>query len=175
MYGVGLEPIEPDKPTGFALKDDIAIISLDTKATFDGDMLAEFTWSARSFDTASRKGRSPRDQYRTLTSSSQAHGASRNLRKEISNCELHEGTLATMRCEIEDVFEPPCHNDCEEPVERIDGQSYDHTQHKTCTPRKKIVLVLPNREKCLNDLKILGCDIHQGYVPMELLVLQEPR
>jgi hypothetical protein len=175
MYGVGLEPIEPDKPTGFALKDDIAIISLDTKATFDGDMLAEFTWSARFFDTASRKGRSPRDQYRTLTSSSQAHGASRNLRKEISNCELHEGTLATMRCEIEDVFEPPCHNDCEEPVERIDGQSYDHTQHKTCTPRKEIVLVLPNREKCLNDLKILGCDIHQGYVPMELLVLQEPR
>jgi hypothetical protein len=96
MYGVGLEPIEPDKPTGFALKDDIAIISLDTKATFDGDMLAEFTWSARFFDTASRKGRSPRDQYRTLTSSSQAHGASRNLRKEISNCELHEGTLATI-------------------------------------------------------------------------------
>jgi hypothetical protein len=67
-----------------------------------------------------------------------------------------------MRRTVKELFEPLCRDYDDKSIARSDEKSYDHAQNKTCIPRKKVILLLPDKEKCLRDLKVLGCDFHKG-------------
>jgi hypothetical protein len=160
-YGAKLRAIDETKPTGFDLNHDVAIMSLDTESKSVGDKLVEFTWAARYLDTATLKSVSPQDYYKRLEES-QVHGTSIHSRDYRSGSTAQIVALAAMRRAIKDVFKPLCRDYDDKPVPWVEEKSYDHAQHKTCIPRKKMILLLPDREKCLRDLKILGCEFHRG-------------
>jgi hypothetical protein len=169
-YGTKFEALVYTEPTNLDAKDGTAIISLDTKSKFEGDRLVEFTWAACFFDIATLRGASAGEYpWRVQgVGELQAHGASHQSRKEDLHCGIHESTLVTARRAISNIFEPLCRDADDKPIERTEGVSYDHTQHKRCTPRKKVILLLPDREKCLGDLKTLGFDPHKRYVTMQV-------
>jgi hypothetical protein len=161
VYGAKLRVTHETNPTGLDLKHDVAIISLDTESKSEGDKLVEFTWAARYFDTATLKSVSPQDYYQRLEQS-RAEGTSFNSRKHRPGSTAHIVALATMRRAVKELFEPLCRDYEDKSIARFDEKSHDHAQHKTCIHRKKVILLLPDKEKCLRDLKILGCDFHKG-------------
>jgi hypothetical protein len=161
VYGAKLRVTGGTKPTGFDLKHDVAIISLDTESTSEGDKLVGFTWAARYFDTATLKSVSPQD-YDKRFEESRVYGTSFNSREHRPGSTAHIVALADMRRAVKELFEPLCRDYDYKSIARSDEKSYDHAQHKTCIPRKKVILLLPDKEKCLRDLKVLGCDFHKG-------------
>ena len=160
VYGVKLRATEETGPIHFDLNHDVAVISLDTESKCEGDKLIEFTWAARYFDTATLKSVSPHDYYRRLEES-RVYGTSFNSREYRPGSAAQMVALAAMRRALKDVFEPLCLDDDDKPIARFDKRNNDHAQHKMCSPRKRVILLLPNKEKCLRDLKILGCEFHK--------------
>jgi hypothetical protein len=140
VYGAKLRVTGGTKPTGFDLKHDVAIISLDTE---------------------SLKSVSPQD-YDKRFEESRVYGTSFNSREHRPGSTSHIVALADMRRAVKELFEPLCRDYDYKSIARSDEKSYDHAQHKTCIPRKKVILLLPDKEKCLRDLKVLGCDFHKG-------------
>jgi hypothetical protein len=160
-YGAKLRATDETKPTGFDLNHDVAIISLDTESTSEGDKPVEFTWAARYFDTATLKSVSPHDYYKRLEES-RVYGTSFNSHEYRPGSTAQIVALAAMCRAVKDVFKPLCRDDDDKPIARFDERNHDHAQHKMCIPPKRVILLLPDREKCLRDLKILGCEFYKG-------------
>jgi hypothetical protein len=110
-YGSKLRPLDVARPIWFDLKDDVVIISMDTSSTFERDVLVGFEWAACYFDTASLKGAAPEEFVDKLTDirgfGDRWSPADTNPKRGLRN-----GTLACLRREINDVFEPLCRDHC---------------------------------------------------------------
>lgn len=158
-----MEAIDETKSTGFDLEDDVAIISLDTRSKLEGGALVEFAWAARYFETATLKTVPPQEHHKRIDDS-RAYGGRYNSRRGDLIQGMDEDTLAMIRHTVKDVFEPLCRDANDKPIEQSDERSHNHAQHKTCILRKKVILLLPEKERCLRDLTVLGCNFHKGYV-----------
>jgi hypothetical protein len=156
-YGTKLKAIEYTKPTGFDMKDDVTIISLDTKPTFEGDVLVSFGWSGCSFDASDFKGVSPQD-YEKKLKGSRPLGNTYMDGTQPGCRQVSEDSLTSVRHAIQDILHPLCEH-------HSDGSShrniYDHTGHKACRSWKKTILLVPDKTKCQRDFEIIGLDISQ--------------
>lgn len=110
-YGSRLRHLDPAKPTWFDFKDDVVIISLDTCSTFERDLLVGFEWAARYFDTARLQTASPEE---FLGKVEDIRGFVDTWSPPDTNPKrgLCNETLACLRREISDVFEPLCRDHC---------------------------------------------------------------
>lgn len=192
-YGQKVPAIEPGVPTGFVRKGNVILMSLELVVKYDEGMLTYITWAVRSFDTALLKDASPKDYIQALHKS-RTFGANWDSSTRRPKRGLHDITLGGVRRAIMDAFEPICldhcvnsvhENDssehtgnttldlqicnprrdvCDDEVHNNDQNNYDHTLHKTCKPRRNIILLLPKKESCLRHLEALGCDLFKQYV-----------
>jgi hypothetical protein len=114
------------------MKDDVTIISLDTKSTFEKGELVAFAWSSCSFDASDLKGESPQG-YDEKLRGLRIFGNS--LTSGTSGRSLRQAIVASMHPEIQDIF------------------------HSPCRPRKRTFLLLPDTKRCLHDFENLGCHL----------------
>lgn len=150
-------------------------------------MLTEVTWAVRTFDTAALEGTPPADYLEKLQKS-RTFGGHWECCRVVPKRGLQDITLGAIRRAINDALEPLClddcdnvahHNDqsnqdqrdtlprevcnpkrvvCNNPIHKTDQNNYDHSKHKSCKPRRNIVLLLPEKEVTLRNLQFLGCD-----------------
>lgn len=192
-YGQKLPAIANDVPTGFSRCEDAILMSVDIDIRYDEDMLTCVTWAVRSFETAFLKDESPKD-YAQVLHKSRTFGGNWDATGNSPKQGLFEHTLAGIRRAINDAFEPMCLDHCSRSAhENIqsdhsqttasdlaicnpkryvcnnlahynDRDNYDHTLHKECKPRRNIILVLPEKEACLENLQTLGCILSKQCV-----------
>jgi hypothetical protein len=153
-YGSCLKAIDISKPTEFKMKNNVTILSLDTKSTFEQGELVAFAWSGCSFDATDLKQVPPQD-YDEIICSLRIFGES--LTSGTSGFPLHEAIIASMHHEIQNIFHPLCNHSCDTATQHDCTNGYEHTGHGACKPRKKTFLLLPDTTRCVHDFAILGC------------------
>jgi hypothetical protein len=134
------------------MKDDVTIISLDTKSTVEKGELVAFAWSGCLFDASDLKGESPQG-YDEKLRGLRIFGNS--LTSGTSRRSLRQDIVDSMDREIQDIFKPMCEYSCDTPTQH--GRK--RTGHGACKPRKKTFLLLPNTDRCLYDFARLGCHL----------------
>jgi hypothetical protein len=159
-YGSKIKCLEADKPTGFGLKDDITIVSLETELIFEEGMLMELRWATSVFDTAKLRASLLQDYHKKLRESLSS-STGRHSRDDRPKGEISKKSIAWAGQAINDIFELPCRDHQDMPIHHNNKESHDHTQHKVRKPRKNIVLLLSDKKKCLHDLEFLQCDPHK--------------
>lgn len=185
-YGQKLPAIADDAPTGLGRKGDIILVVLNLSVKYDEGIPIGVVWAVRSLDTALLQYTAPKNfvhqVHRSRTFGGSHVSAEANLRPG-----LLDSTLGDIRRAINDTLEPMCLDHCGNtvhvneqsdhsqgkdtfglcnPRRRVcdnaahdnDQNNYDHRLHKTCKPRRQIILLLPEKESCLRDLQMLGCD-----------------
>ena len=136
------------------MKDDVTLISLDTKSTFEEGELVAFAWSGCSFDAAGFQNVSPQ-KYRTKLRGSREFGE--NVTTKPSGCRLSKEVIVSMRHGIQRIFHPPRKSSRSTTTQHNCNNSYDHAGYMTRNPRKKkTFFILPNMKKCFDDFAILG-------------------
>ena len=110
-YGSKLRHLDPVKPTWFDFKDDVVIISLDTCSTFERELLVGFEWAAHYLDTASLNTASP-EEFVGKLAEIRSFGDGLSTPDTNPKRGLRNNTLACLRLEINDVFEPLCRDHC---------------------------------------------------------------
>lgn len=186
-----MKPLAITKPTGLTRKNDALILSLDLHVEYEDGMIVDVAWSARSFDTAVLEN-VPLLEHARAVVDSHTFGGQCNKLSALKRV-LTDLSLGHIRRAINDAFEPQCRDHCtnaahdaeyikieQDNSERLricnprrtvcndashdDQNHYDHTLHKTCKPRRNIILLLSEKEKCIGDLKALGCDPYKKCV-----------
>jgi hypothetical protein len=191
-YGQMLPAVEPDKPTNFSHKGDIVLASLDIRVGEENSKITYIRWYLHTLDTAALDKASPKDYVQTMQRSRIFGGG------WSSQTEMKEHNLGGIRRAIHDALEPMCldhcgnseHQNeqsrrfqsnnqicnpkrdlCDDPAHETDRNSYDHTLHTLCKPRRNIILLLPEREESLRRLQMLGCDPHRQCVHSSRYIL----
>lgn len=188
-YGANLEPLDPIKPTGITRQGDVIILSLDLKVRYKEGMLVNIRWGVRSFDTALLNDVSP-SEYTAQLQKSHTFGGGYDTSSTTPKRAIYDSTLGIIRRAIIDTFEPLCLDHCTNAAHQNDymdleqssqdmlkfcngrraqcadashddQNNYDHTLHQACKARRNVVLLLSEKEQCLGNLKLLGCDPHE--------------
>jgi hypothetical protein len=142
------------------MKDDVTIISLDTKSTFEKGELVAFAWSGCSFDASDLKGESPQG-YDEKLRGLRIFGNS--LTSGTCGPSLCQAIVTSMYREIHDIFKPRREYSRDTPAQHGRNNGRKRTRHGACKPRKKTFLLLPNTDRCLHDFARLGCHLSARY------------
>lgn len=65
-------------------------------------------------------------------------------------------TAAIICTRIRKALEPSCYDHSGRRVSTKSSTFHEHGEHKKCEPRQSIILILGNKEKTLQDLKMVG-------------------
>lgn len=133
------------------------IVSLDLAVEYQGDELVGVSAASQQIYTTRFRKSSPKDYASGVGQVS----VSRNIvyaKNGSPGNSAPEVWLGCVRRMIMKALERTCHDH--------DGKLYkvqpsDHTSHGLCKERKSIILLLPEKERCLRFLKMIGLDPYE--------------
>lgn len=169
QYGKPLVSIDREKPTQIKCFGDVDLICIELDIKRREDIIVKISLGCFRIDTADLKGQPPRDSTETLKRTDYIIGWPAWDFIEDKNQGMTAETAATIGIRVRKLLESSCYDHSDRRVPINSSTFNKHSEHKKCKPRENIILILANKEKTLQDLRLVDFDPDDQCVYFELL------